>query len=91
MPGNLGSMTVCPRHRGKLGIGWTRGATRCRIPLDLSNHGKGRNKAWPKGDRGLGKHESEVVLRKTGVFVHSGTGKILKTQFSQIGVYFYYF
>ena len=91
MPGNLESMTVCLRHRGKLGIGWTRGATRCRIPLDLSNHGKGRNKTWPKGDRGLGKHESEVVLRKTGVFVQPGSGKILKTQFSQIEVYFYYF
>ena len=76
MPGNLESMTVCPR---------------CRIPLHLSNHGKGRNKTWPKGDRGLGKHESEVVFRKTGVFVQPGSGKILKTQFSQIEVYFYYF
>ena len=88
---NLESMAVCPRHRGKLGIGWTRGATRCRIPLDLSNHGKGRNKTWLKGDRGLGKHESEVVFRKTGVFVQPGSGKVLKTQFSQIDVYFYYF
>ena len=50
MPANLESMTVCPRHRGKLGIGWTREATRCRILLDLSNHEKGRNKTWPKGE-----------------------------------------
>ena len=28
---------------------------------------------WPKGDRGLGKHESEVVLRKTGVFIQPGS------------------
>ena len=64
----------------KAGTGWTRGATRCRISLDLSNHGKGPNKTWPKGDRGLGKHELEVVLRETGVFVQPGSGKILKTQ-----------
>lgn len=86
MPANLYNMTICPRHRGKLGTGWTRGATRCRRPHALSNHGKGRNKTWPKGDRGLGKHESEVVLRKTGVFVQPGSGKILKSQISQIKV-----
>ena len=39
---------------------------------------QGRNKTWPKGDAGLGKHESEVVLRMTGVFVQPGSGKILK-------------
>ena len=86
MPANLDNMTVCPRHHRKLGTGWTRGATRCRLPLALSNHGKGRNKTWPKGDRGLGKHESEVVLRKTGVFVQPGSGKILKSRISQLKV-----
>ena len=42
VPDSLGTMTICPLHRGKLGLGWTRGSTRCRIPDVLSNHGKGK-------------------------------------------------
>ena len=45
-----------------------------------------RKKTWPKGDRGLGKHESEVVLGKTGVFVQPGSGKILRSRISQLKV-----
>ena len=30
---SLSSMTICPNHRSKLGIGWSRGSsTRCRVP-----------------------------------------------------------
>ena len=71
----LSSMTICPNHRSKLGIGWSRGSsTRCRVPQEISNHGKGKG-VWPKGERGLGKKESELILRKTGSFVQVGSGK----------------
>lgn len=71
----LSSMTICPNHRSKLGRGWRRGSsTRCRVPEEISNHGKGKG-TWPKSERGLGKKESEVILHKTGLFVQVGSGK----------------
>ena len=70
-------MTICANHRGKLGLGWTRCSTRCRIPAALSNHGEGSRKAWPKGDRGISKRDSETVLHMTGVFIQAGSGKML--------------
>ena len=73
----LCSMTICPNHRAKLGLGWSRGSsTRCRVPEGISNHGKGTG-LWPKGERGLGKEESETILRKFGSFVQVGSGKFL--------------
>jgi hypothetical protein len=75
-PDNVDHLTICPLHRAKLGVGWSRGgSTRCRIPPVLSHHGKTR-KNWPKGERGLGKFESEIVLRETGVFVQAGSGNL---------------
>jgi len=69
----IAAMTICPYHRGALGIGWTRGGgTRCRVPQSISNHGK--KGVWPKGDRGLSKQESVVILRNSGVFVAPGSG-----------------
>ena len=63
---SLSSMTICPNHRSKLGIGWSRGSsTRCRVPEDISYYGKEKG-VWPKGERGLGNKESEVILQKTG-------------------------
>ncbi|XP_015753959.1 PREDICTED: uncharacterized protein LOC107333644 [Acropora digitifera] len=70
----VNAMTICPLHRAKLGLGWTRGAsTRCRIPPSLSNHGKKKGK-WPKGERGIRKNESKILLRKTGIFLPVGSG-----------------
>ena len=72
---SLRTMTICPKHRTKLGIGWSRGSsTRCRVPEEIYDHGK-RKGPWPKGERGLGKRESEGVLRKTGLFVQVASGK----------------
>ena len=71
IPHDVNDMTICPFHRGKLGLGWTRGASvRCRVPPVLSQHGNKNKKNWPKGERGLGKYDSLHVLRKTGVFIH---------------------
>ena len=71
----LSTMTICLNHRAKLGLGWIRRSrTRCRVPERISNHGKGKG-VWPKGERGLGERESEVMLRKNGSFVQVGSGK----------------
>ena len=79
------TMTICPNHRAKLGLGWTRGSsTRCRVPERISNHNKGKG-VWPKGERGLGKRGSEMILRKTGSFVQVGSGKFYLSFF----VYYY--
>ncbi|XP_028517294.1 uncharacterized protein LOC114575856 [Exaiptasia diaphana] len=72
------SMTICPRHRATLGIGWTRGGgTRCRVPQQISGHGKSKG-SWPKGDRGIGNQESYIILQNTGLLVPPGSG-ICKT------------
>jgi hypothetical protein len=77
MPNSFDNMTIYLQHRAKRGLGWTRGSTRCRIPAALSNHGKGGRKIWPKGDRGLGKQDSETVLQKICVFIQAGSSNCL--------------
>ena len=53
---NTESMTSCPSHRSKLGIGWSRGSTiKCRVPQSMSRHGRGKTAKWPKAERGIGK------------------------------------
>ncbi|KAK3732459.1 hypothetical protein QZH41_014902, partial [Actinostola sp. cb2023] len=42
--------------------------------LRFSNHVLKSKGNWPKGDRGLGKKESEMLLHKTGMFVQVGSG-----------------
>ena len=74
-PANINSMTICQLHCEKLGLGWRRGSTaRCRVPEELSNHDR-RGKKWPKCDRGIGKTDSRIILKKTGVFLQIGSGK----------------
>ena len=34
-PSKISAWTVCPAHRSSLGIGWRRGANRCRVQLGL--------------------------------------------------------
>ena len=80
-PANISSVTICPLHRAKLGLGWTKGSnTRCRVPEVLSNHGKG-GKTWPKSDREIGKGDSQIILEKTGVFLQVGSGKLTFADF----------
>ena len=52
-PRKISSWTVCPAHRSSLGIGWRRGANRCRVPAGLA---KRTNKR--KAGRGIDKKES---------------------------------
>lgn len=72
-PKDIETWTICPLHRGKLGLGWTRKSTRCRVPVQISNHGKGK-RTWPKGERGIGKRDTQLILKRTGVFIQAGSG-----------------
>ena len=52
---NLSELTICPRHRSSLGIGWRRGSNLCRVPPPISKPGgqaqkkrKGRKRTWQK-------------------------------------------
>ena len=46
---SLRTMTICPNHRTKLGLGWCRGSsTRCRVPEEISGHGKGKGLRFGK-------------------------------------------
>ena len=73
IPHDISTWTICPAHRSSLGIGWRRGANRCRVPLGLSKHAsKGKTR---KADRGIGKSESNAILKQTGVFVPVGSGE----------------
>ena len=75
-PKDIDDFTNCPTHRSNLGVGWSRGSnSRCRVPKEVSGHGKGRVKSIPKADRGIGKRVSQIVLKMSGKFVQSGSGK----------------
>ena len=51
---DLLELTICPRHRSSLGIGWRRGSNLCRVPPPISKHG-GQAQKNAKAERGLGK------------------------------------
>ena len=80
-PLNIHSMTMCPSHRAKLGLGWTRGSsTTCRVLSEISNHSRS-DKTWPKCDRGIGKRDSQIILKRTGLFLQVGSGKLTPCTF----------
>ena len=75
-PKDIDDFTNCPTHRSNLGVGWNRGSnSRCRVPQEMSGHGKGRVKSIPEADRGIGKRVLQIVLKMSGKFVQSGFGK----------------
>ncbi|KAL9977986.1 hypothetical protein ACROYT_G015455 [Oculina patagonica] len=71
-PKNVEVMTVCPSNRSSLGLGWTRGTERCRVPQDISLHKMVRGK-YPKAERGVNK-TSKLILKRTGHLVPVGSG-----------------
>ena len=72
---NTEIMTICPSHRSKLGIGWSRGSTiKFRVPQSMSRHGTGKTTKRPKAERGIGKRDSAFILKETGVFIQVGSG-----------------
>ena len=74
MPQNVNTLTICPAHPSSLGLGWTRGTERCRVPPEISEHRNFRGK-WPKADRGINKNFSHFIMKRTGDVVQVGSGK----------------
>ena len=75
-PKDIDDLTICPTHRSNLGVGWSRGSnSRCRVPKEVFGHGEGRVKSIPKGDRGIGKRVSWIILKVSGKFIQPGSGK----------------
>lgn len=70
---NLSELTICPRHRSSLGIGWRRGSNLCRVPPPISKHG-GQAQKNAKAERGLGKSACYLIWRKLGIFIPVGSG-----------------
>ena len=77
----IDDFTNCPTHRSNLGVGWNRGSnSRCRVPKEMSGHGKGRVKSIPKADRGVGKRVSQIVLKMSGKFDWELVNRLPKIQ-----------
>ena len=70
---NLSELTICPRHRSSLGIGWRRGSNLCRVPPPISKHG-GQAQKNAKAERGLGKSACYLTWKKLGIFIPVGSG-----------------
>ena len=80
VPQNVDTMTICPSHRSSLGLGWTRGTERCRVPPEISEHRNVRGKS-PKADRGINKNLSHFITKRTGHLVHVGSGRYFDVPF----------
>ena len=48
----------------------------------MSGHGKGKIKKRPKAEQGIGKRESAMILKETGIFIQVRSG--------MFKVYFHY-
>ena len=74
LPSDVGDRTVCPSHRYPLGIGWGRGSHRCRVPSGLSKHVQEGKSRKAETHRGISKESSRTILRRTELFVATGSG-----------------
>lgn len=71
-PHNIEELTVCPNHRSVFGVGWSRSSnTRCRMPSQISGH----KRKLPKAERGISKHMSQMILKRTGKLIQIGSGE----------------
>ena len=66
-------LTICPKHRRRLGIYWRSRAIRCQVPEEISGH-KGTSKSIVLGDRGLGYFQSQKIMETIQVLVPVGSG-----------------
>ena len=75
-PKDIDDFTNCPTLKSNLGVGWNRCSnSRCRVPQEMSGHGKGRVESIPKADKGIGERVSQILLKMSGKFVQSFFGK----------------
>ncbi|KAL9952012.1 hypothetical protein ACROYT_G044785 [Oculina patagonica] len=70
---NLSELTICPRHRSTLGIGWRRGSNKCQVPPPIPKHDEEVQKL-AKAERGLGKNACHIIWQTTGKFIQVGSG-----------------
>ena len=73
LPSDWKSLTICPKHRDQLGIGWRRTSSKCSVPQKLSGHSDKRRQV-PTGHRSIGKELSQKLYKETGVLLPVGTG-----------------
>ena len=65
--------TICPAHRGKLGIHWKCRTKRCQVPNDIASHSSNK-KQPPIGDRGVGFYQSKKIMESIRILVPVGSG-----------------
>lgn len=87
VPENIENLTICPSHRASLGVDWRRGSDRCTVPQEISGHRLQKGIKWPRVERGLDKHDSQMILQKTGIFLPVGSGKNKLLKYS-LNIYF---
>jgi len=73
-PRNVENWIICPQNRASLSVCWKRSSTKFSIPVSLSKHNATFAKK-PKAERGLSKSGSQIVLKKTGIFLPVGAGQ----------------
>ena len=67
----VNAMTICPLHVPSWVLAGQEGQVQ-----DAEFHLHSPIMGWPKGERVIGKNESEMLLRKTGIFLPVGSGKV---------------
>ena len=72
-PEKIKTLTICPSHRSRLGLGWVRGTDRCRVPERYQRTKKVRSQ-FQKAERGITKMFLQVILRRTGLLLPVGSG-----------------
>ena len=78
---NLSELTICPRHRSSLGIGWRRGSNLCPVPPPISKHG-GQAQKNAKAERGLDKSACYLIWKQLGIFIPVGSVQVCIHHFS---------
>ncbi|CAH3166380.1 unnamed protein product, partial [Pocillopora meandrina] len=66
---DLSELTICPRHRSSLGIGWRRGSS-----SSANLEARRTSPKNPKAERGLGKSACYLIWKKLGIFIPVGSG-----------------
>ncbi|XP_068689572.1 uncharacterized protein [Montipora foliosa] len=61
-------LTICPRHRDKLGIRWRSNKTNCTAPSEWSSHGKSVS-----GERGISLRHSKLLHQQSQVLLPVGS------------------
>ncbi len=65
------NFTICPLHRGNLGIHWKSRQRRCSVPNEIASHPK---KIAPVGERGVGYFQSKKIMDAVQILVPVGSG-----------------